>query len=197
MNLEIQFQRAETGTRNPEPGDLKSSWCRFSRTGLQNGFTLVEVTLAMGVAAFSLIAVFGLLPIGITSNQTSIQQTASASLATAILSDLRATQVSVPAASPSKQFQIPIPASGGSTQSCVIFLGQDGSPSGTVNTNAVASQNPVYRATISFSPPAAGQRAATQVRIFISWPALADKNAASNPVNYSGSYEILSSLDRN
>jgi hypothetical protein len=47
-------------------------------------FSLVEVTLALGVAGFCLIAVFGLLPVGAQINQRAISQTA----ATAILSDV-------------------------------------------------------------------------------------------------------------
>ena len=54
------------------------------KTRLSAAFSLVEVTLALGVAAFCLIAVFGLLPVGVNSDQTSIQQTAAASLATSI-----------------------------------------------------------------------------------------------------------------
>ena len=167
-------------------------------------FSLVEVSIALGVASFCLLPVLGLLPLGINSHQASIQQTAASSLATAILSDLRASQINVPATSPSVQFQIPIPAAGtGTNRVSTIFLREDGSvaqtgSSAVVNANADPSQNPRYRATITFLPPAAAeQRTATQVRILITWPALADPQAGSAPTNYSGCSEILSSLDRN
>lgn len=39
------------------------------------GFSLVEVTLALGVAAICLITLLGLLPAGVKTQQTSIQQT--------------------------------------------------------------------------------------------------------------------------
>jgi Tfp pilus assembly protein PilV len=167
-------------------------------------FSLIEVSLALGVAAFCLLSVLGLLPLGIESNQASIQQTAASGLATAILSDLRATGNTTPAASPSGQFQIPIPAPG-TTSNLVstIFLRDDGSVAQSslpalVNSNADPGQKPRYRATITFLPPAqTGQRTATRIRILITWPALADPLASSTPVNYSGCSEILSSLNRN
>jgi type II secretory pathway pseudopilin PulG len=167
-------------------------------------FSLIEVTLALGVASFCLLSILGLLPLGINSHQASIQQTAAASLATAILSDLRVSQVNVPATSPSRQYQIPIPAAGAATNLVsTIFLrengsvAQNGSPT-VVNANADPSQDPRYRATIIFLPPAnAEPRTATQVRILITWPALADPQAGSSPAKYSGYSEILSSLDRN
>ena len=42
------------------------------------GFSLVEVTLALGVASVCLIAIFGLLPVGLRTNQDAIQQVAAA-----------------------------------------------------------------------------------------------------------------------
>src|SRR5450759_620995 len=55
------------------------------------GFSLVEVTLALAVAAFCLIALFGLLPLGVQTNQSSISQTAAASVLSSVVADLRAT----------------------------------------------------------------------------------------------------------
>ncbi len=65
-----------------------------------SAFSLIEVTLALGVAAFCLIAVFGLLPVGVNTNQSSIQQTAAASFATRIAADLRAAKATAPPFSP-------------------------------------------------------------------------------------------------
>src|SRR6266481_6118983 len=55
-----------------------------------SGFSLVEVTLALGVAAFCLIAVLGLLPTSLKTQQTSIQQTTANQIISQIFSDLRA-----------------------------------------------------------------------------------------------------------
>src|SRR5438105_9667881 len=54
-------------------------------------FSLVEVTLALGIAAFCLIAVFGLMPVGVQTNRNATSQTAATSLMAAVVSDLRAT----------------------------------------------------------------------------------------------------------
>src|ERR1700737_1955387 len=54
-------------------------------------FSLVEVTLALGVAAFCLIAILGLLPAGLNTNQTSTRQTTANGILSSIVADLRAT----------------------------------------------------------------------------------------------------------
>lgn len=54
------------------------------------GFSLVEVALAIGVAAFCLIAVLGLLPTSLKTQQASAQQTIANEIASEILGDLRA-----------------------------------------------------------------------------------------------------------
>lgn len=41
-------------------------------------FSLVEVTLALGVTGFCLIAILGLIPVGISSNQAASEQTSTA-----------------------------------------------------------------------------------------------------------------------
>jgi type II secretory pathway pseudopilin PulG len=56
-----------------------------------HAFSLVEVTLALGVAAFCLLAVFGLMPIGVQTNRNTISQTAAANIMAAVVADLRAT----------------------------------------------------------------------------------------------------------
>jgi type II secretory pathway pseudopilin PulG len=53
-------------------------------------FSLVEVTLAMGVAAFCLIAVFGLMPVGVQTNRNAISQTAATNILSSVVSDIRA-----------------------------------------------------------------------------------------------------------
>src|SRR5205814_10489084 len=54
-------------------------------------FSLVEVTLALGVAAFCLLAVFGLMPIGLQTNRNTISQSAAANIIAAVVADLPAT----------------------------------------------------------------------------------------------------------
>jgi type II secretory pathway pseudopilin PulG len=55
-----------------------------------SAFSLVEVTLALGVAAVCLIAVLGLLPTSLKTQQASIQQTTANQIISTIFSALRA-----------------------------------------------------------------------------------------------------------
>lgn len=54
------------------------------------GFSLVELTLALGVAAFCLIGVFGLVPVGVQTNRNATSQTAATNILSSVVSDLRA-----------------------------------------------------------------------------------------------------------
>src|SRR5438093_10988178 len=55
-----------------------------------HAFSLVEVTLALGVAAFCLIAVFGLMPVGLQTNRNATSQTAPTNIIAFVVADLRA-----------------------------------------------------------------------------------------------------------
>jgi uncharacterized protein (TIGR02598 family) len=63
----------------------------------------VELVLALGVAAFCLIAVFGLIPVGVQTNRNATSQTAATNIIAAIVADLRTTPA---AATSSPQFAI-------------------------------------------------------------------------------------------
>lgn len=160
-------------------------------------FSLVEVALALGIAAIALVAIIGLIPIGLNTNQASSEQTAVAGLAAGIVADLQATPVAVPpVVKNSLRYQVPLPASGGATHT--LFLREDGVLVGGIDTNADATQDARYRATIFITAPtAANQKTATLVRIQMSWPAMADPQAASLPTKFSGSYEVMTALNRN
>lgn len=164
---------------------MKPSLCRSV------AFSLVEVTLALGVAAFCLLGIFALFPISLATNQNTIQQTADTSLARAIASDLRATP-NTSANSP--RYGITIPSAGNATHT--IFLHDDGT-AGIQDADAVPSQSPKYRATITFAAPTnSAQKTATGVTILLTWPALADPVAASSPSKYIGAYEVFTALNR-
>jgi uncharacterized protein (TIGR02598 family) len=163
-----------------------------------SAFSLVEVTLALGVAAFALVAIFGLLPVGLNSNLASINQTTATSLATRISADLKKST----AGNTSKFYQIPLPNAGGKPVTHTVFLRLDGSVAQTasptvVDVDADVSQSPRYRVTVNFYPPATGKRNATMARLLITWPAVVDKTAATAPTNYSGSFETVIALDLN
>ena len=56
-----------------------------------SGFSLVEVTLAIGIAAFCFIAVIGIVPVGVQTNRNATSQTAATNIMAAVVTDLRAT----------------------------------------------------------------------------------------------------------
>src|SRR5947199_6629580 len=97
-------------------------------------FSLVELTLALGVAAFCLITVFGLIPVGVQTNRNATSQTAATSIIAAVIADLRATPKANTA---SAQFCIPFATSGttallyfDSAGQCSTDLGGSTSPCG-------------------------------------------------------------------
>ena len=53
-------------------------------------FSLVELTLALGIAAFCLIAVFALMPVGVQTNRNATSQTAATNILSSVVSDIRA-----------------------------------------------------------------------------------------------------------
>ena len=75
---------------------------------LSHGFSLIEVTIALGIVSFALIALFGLLPTGLTTFRSSIDRSVASQIAQNIISEARQTEFSslstlaTPAGSPKK-----------------------------------------------------------------------------------------------
>ncbi len=169
-------------------------------------FSLVEVTLALGVAAFCLLSIFGLLPIGLNSNQLAIDQTTAASCATRVIADLRATalvsgsNISISGTS-ALGFTIPGPAGTASNNTPQrIFFSDTAFPTGKVGDVLLTSGSlqSLYRVDVGFTPPpTSNPKSATTVRILVTWPALANKTSTSWPTNYNGSFESVTALNRN
>jgi uncharacterized protein (TIGR02598 family) len=149
------------------------------------GFTLVEVTLALGVAAISLLVIFSLLPIGLQTNQRAIEQTASVDILSAVIADLRATPVTIPrgSATTSTQFRVGIPAAG-STGTITLFFNSAGQ-------SATSQQSDSrYRMTVTFFS-SGGAKTATLADLKVTWP------AAAAIANSQGSAEMFAAFDRN
>lgn len=64
--------------------------CGLSNNRLARAFSLVEVTLALALLVFALVALLALLPNGLASSLDASRQTAAASVACHVLTDLRA-----------------------------------------------------------------------------------------------------------
>lgn len=178
-------------------------------------FSLIEVTLALGIAAFCLLTVFGLLPLGLNSSQNAAEQTTVAGIATAISADLHgAISLSSTSAAPMISstgvsttrfgFTIPGPASGmtpSAPKILTLYFAQDGSPVTDVNADAsTATAPPRYRATVWIYPDPTLYnltRSTTlyKARILITWPALADPTWINPPQYFAGSFETLTALN--
>jgi uncharacterized protein (TIGR02598 family) len=151
-----------------------------SVTRTKFGFSLIEVTLALGIAAFCLLAIFGLLPIGLKTQQLAVEQTAATRIASAVIADLQAT----PNATSTSLFAISIPNNAASSVE-TIFFDTDG------HSSTVVQPNSRYRVTITFSPNNSGARSATLAHLRITWP------AAAAIADAGGSSETFVALDRN
>ena len=136
-------------------------------------FSLVELTLALGIAAFCLIALFGLVPIGIQTNRNATSQTAATNIMAAVVADLRGTPT---ANTTSAQFGITF----GMNPPPLYF---DGSGQFTTSLGT----NSRYQLSLAWSG-SAGLRYAD---VKVTWP------AAATTANASGSTEILAAFDRN
>jgi len=136
-------------------------------------FSLVEVTLALGVAAFCLIAVLGLLPTGLKTQQSSIQQTTANNIMTEILGDLRA-DVRLPPGQVSKEQDSGFGLHGHWALVATpdtLFFTDDAQLTGSVTQGGDPPAPPgaVFRAKITYLfPPNAST---TVAKVIVSWPA--------------------------
>jgi len=135
-------------------------------------FSLVEVTLAIGIAAFCLIAIFGLMPVGVQTNRNATSQTAATNIIAAAVSDLRATPK---ASTTSSQFGITF-----GTNTTLYFDG-----SGQFTTSP--STNSRYQLNLTWY----GSTGLRYADLKVTWP------AAATPANASGAAEMFGAFDRN
>jgi uncharacterized protein (TIGR02598 family) len=157
-----------------------------------NGFSLVEVTLALGVAAFCLVGILGMLPVGLKTQQAGVQQTTANAIISQILGDLRA-DVRLP------------PGQQGKSQESTAGLGlhghwaavatpdtlyftNEGRKTGSLNA-ATAPADAAFRATITYRLPPTDTTSLASITI--SWPA-----AQNDLTKVAGSVETLIAVNR-
>lgn len=152
-------------------------------------FSLVEVAVALAVAAFCLVAILGLLPVGLKSDQTANAETAATGILSAVTADLRATPPTSPPgqATVSGQFGIPIPGNPLTESPVPITLFFNSGGRGTTSLEA----DSLHRLTVKYLPGNGDAKSATFLRIRVSWP------AAVAPENATGSVTTFLALDRN
>ncbi len=154
------------------------------------GFSLVEVTLALGIAAFCLVVVFGLMGVGLNTSAFSVEQTAATNVLSAVASDLRMAPDPAPkgAAAQTAVYKLAVPAAVALTATPAViplapgYLDANGQPVASANAAA-------YQLTVWMKPGTG--RDATIARVLLSWP------ASATVANAGGFVETAVALDRN
>ena len=156
-------------------------------------FSLVETVLALGVAAFAFVAVLGMLPVGLKTQQASAQQTTANAILSQIVDALRA-DVRLPPGQASKAEgewanlhghwkAVAVPDN--------LFFTSDGDQTGAVTQGPppAAPTDAVFRATVTYLfPPTATTSIA---KIMVSWPA-----AQSDLTKVAGSIDMFAAVNR-
>ena len=163
-------------------------------------FSLVEVALALGVAAFALLAIMGMLPTTLKTQQASIQQTTANQIISTIFSALRA-DVRLPPGQANKACPDPPDPN----QPCqwdqlhghwrnvatpdTLYFTNEAKQTGTINGSPPADA--VFRAKITYRFPPT--ETTSLADITVSWPAQVDPDQGGTPT---GSATSLIAVNR-
>lgn len=131
------------------------------------GFSLIEVTLALGVAAFCLLTVSALLIVGVQTNKKSKSENVATNIIAAAVSDLRATA------------KVPLGQLPGATPSLFQFALYGSSPPLFFDTNGSRTNdiNAPYRLTVRTSN--SGETTPVYAWLRVTWPGSADPDNGS------------------
>jgi uncharacterized protein (TIGR02598 family) len=149
-------------------------------------FSLVEITLALGVAAFCLVAILGMLPVGLKTQQASANQTVANGIISQIAGDLRAA-ARLPPGQVSKQFSLNHTGGKWDTTPDYIYFNYNAQPTGT--NQSTAPSDAIYRATITYRFPPTDTTSLADIKV--SWPA-----SQSDPTKVAGSVEMFVAINR-
>jgi uncharacterized protein (TIGR02598 family) len=170
-----------------------------------SAFTLIEVTLALGITAFCLVPLLGMLPIGMNMDHAAIEQTTANAIMSAVAADLRAAAPTVPSgqATATEQFAIPIPANStlatSSPTATSLYFTVEGECAQPNAAFPDPTEGAHYLLTIQFcenAPPAnetneTTSRAATFAMLEVSWPSAVPAAQAA------GKVQMFVALNRN
>ena len=155
------------------------------------GFSLVEVTLALGVAAICLLALLALLPVASKTQQNGVQQTTANQIISQIDAVLRA-DVSLPPGQANKVCPDPpdpnTPCNWGALHGHwllqaapdTMYFTNEGLPTGNVNVDPPADA--VFRAKITYRFPPSDTTSLADIAV--SWPAAVDPANGGVPAGY-------------
>jgi uncharacterized protein (TIGR02598 family) len=156
-------------------------------------FSLVEIVLALGVVAFALIAVVGMLPVSLKTQQASVQQTTATSISTQIVTELTAA-LRLPPGLMSKQFNLHGHWAA-MLQPDIVYFDQNGN---YISTNGTAPSNAVFMAGVTYLDPPT--ETTSLADITVAWPAAAVPiDQTTGQIDYSkaaGGIETFSAINR-
>lgn len=148
--------------------------------GTRGGFSLIEVTLAVGIIGVCVATMQGLVPIGIKAARIATEETASTTMLAAVATDLRC---SASGSNVSSRYGISMPDSG-QASSTNLFLMEDG-------TLASSPTNARFAVAIALSnSPSTTVTSLTTAKIKVYWPPSASIDHAQ------GSVETLTAFNR-
>ena len=158
-----------------------------------DAFSLVEIVIALGVAAFCLLAVMGMLPIGLKTQQASVKQTTANSIISQIEGKLRAaTRVPPGQEDRTDSKWLLHPHTGGGpwdSEPDVLYFTNEGNSVGSALTT-----DSIYRATINYYAPPDPAYTTSLADITVSWPPQFDP---SNPTSaLAGKVETFVAINR-
>ena len=139
-----------------------------------NAFSLIEVTMALGILTTGIAMMITLLPVGLSTNKQSANETMATGILSAVVADLRYTEVD--------------PTSGTNTSKIYQLSYDNDSTIFTDEFGSVTAQNKArYRIFSSLSPDGNF----SEGNLIISWPA-----GQSDPALAEGKLELYLLLDR-
>ena len=191
--VKLRIDAAAADDRNAP--SMKRPVCRTA------GFSLVEVTLALGVAAFCLLVLLGLLPTGLKTQQSGIQQTTANQIISQLSSFLRA-DVRLPPGQTSKACPDDPPDAdcdlsnlNGHWQNVAtpdtMYFTNEAKPTGTVTQPNNVPANAVFRAKIAYMAPPTQTTSLASIRF--TCPAAVDPDNGGVPA---GSVTTLLAVNR-
>lgn len=127
----------------------------------KTGFSLVELALAIGIVAFCLVALLGVIPAGLRSQKMSVRTVTAADILTAISADM---EISPSDSAESPLFGIHVPIAGEKSTPQYLLFDENGAL-------ADSKKRAVYRAEIVWMPEKSGQLASRLTNIRVAWPA--------------------------
>jgi len=159
------------------------------RRPFRSGFSLIEVTIALGIATFCLVALFALLPMGLNQNRDTIEQTVATSIAANIAADIRASlqaqlddkKNNRTPRTQSESFKIDLPFDGNGAISVANNARWQGgfdeaqshydTGGGAISPDDTTKAR--YRAVVEYHPDTTNNKSVS-ARIVVSWPARVD-----------------------